>query len=372
MDISEGAAASAAVSAVMTSRPDRWRSHVVEVLFLALALGMLVLGHRTPAVRTFSLLFSSIVLEALPFMLLGAFIGGLVETFVSRERMVALLPRRQWLAVLAAASLGMVFPVCECAIVPVVRRLARKGLPLPAVVAYLLGAPIANPIVAASTAVAYRFDWLVVGSRLLVGYLVAVSISLVAGRLFRGRAVFVAALEDRDAPASNCGCSVGPDREHACGHAENEADVDHEARGVSGLVARLGESLRHAADDFVGVGQYFVIGAFVAALAQTLIDRNLFLRVTSQPAAAIVLMMLLAVAINLCSEADAFVASSFRGLMPMSAQMAFMLLGPILDLKLLLMYQTLFRRRVIALLASMMAAVVLVAALALHASGRFG
>jgi len=337
------------------------RSHLLEWVFLVFAFAVLALGRKAPAVRTLSLLFSSIVLEALPFMLLGAFVGGLVETFVSRERMASLLPRRQWLAVLVAAGLGVVFPVCECAVVPVVRRLARKGLPVPAVIAYLLGAPIANPIVAVSTAVAYRFDWLIVASRFFVGYGIAVGIGLAAGHIFRGRAVFVDAIHDGEESASSC----------ACDRPGHEADA-HLVRGVLGLVVRLGESLRHAADDFLGVGHYFVIGAFVAAFAQTLIDRNVFLKVTGQPPAAIVLMMALAVAINLCSEADAFVASSFRGLMPLSAQMAFVLLGPILDLKLLLMYQTLFRRRVIVTLASLMIAAVLAAALALHATGRFG
>jgi len=334
-----------------------WRSHLLEVGFLVFAVAVLVVGRRSPAVRTLSLLFSSIVLEALPFMLLGAFAGGLVETFVSRERMISLLPRRQWLSVLAAASLGVVFPVCECAVVPVVRRLARKGLPVPAVIAYLLGAPIANPIVAASTAVAYRLDLRVVASRLAAGYAIAVGVGLAAGRLFRDRSVLVDGLQDlREENAESCGCAHGEPGTSSIGR----------------FGARFGEALRHAADDLLGVGHYFVMGAFVAALAQTFIDRNAFLEVAGQPVAAILLMMALAVAINLCSEADAFVASSFRGLVPLSAQMAFLLLGPILDLKLLLMYQTLFRRRVIAVLAGFMVLAVLAAALAFHASGRFG
>jgi uncharacterized membrane protein YraQ (UPF0718 family) len=336
----------------------RW--HLLEVGFLVLALAVLALGGRSPPVRTLSLLFSSIVLEALPFMLLGALVGGLVETFVTRERMISLLPRREWLAVLAAASLGMVLPVCECAVVPVVRRLARKGLPVPAVIAYLLGAPIANPIVAASTAVAYRFDWLIVGSRLAVGYAIAVGIGLAAGRLSRGRSVFADGLQKAEEGAPSCGCDHRDETE------------EPGARGAGGFASRVGQALRHAADDFVGVGHYFVMGAFVAALAQTFISRSAFLRVAAQPAAAIVLMMALAVAINLCSEADAFVASSFRGLVPTSAQMAFLLLGPILDLKLLLMYQALFRRRVILILAGSMIVAVLAAALALHATGRYG
>lgn len=354
----------AGAPAEASSRAERWRRHLPEALFLAVALGVLALGRGASGVPTLSLLFASIVLEALPFMLLGSLVGGLVETFVSRERMLALLPRRRWLSVLVAAGLGVVFPVCECAVVPVVRRLARKGLPAPAAIAYLLGAPIANPLVAASTAVAYRYDWLLVGARVGVGYAIAVAIALAAGRLLRRGPVFAPGIEEPGGHGPACGCAG---EEH--GHEGHAHAGEEPARG---LLGRVGEALRHAADDFVGVGHFFVIGAFVAAVAQTFIDRTAFLKVAGHPAAAIVLMMALAVAINLCSEADAFVASSFRGLMPPSAQLAFLLIGPILDLKLLLMYQALFRRRVIAVLAAMMVVAVLAASLALHASGRFG
>lgn len=110
---------------------------------------------NSDAVRYFSLVFSSIMLEAMPFMLLGVLVGGAIETFVSRGRMEALVPRRDWAAACAAAALGVVFPVCECAIVPVVRRLAGKGLPAAAAISYLLAGPIVNPVVGLSTAMAY-------------------------------------------------------------------------------------------------------------------------------------------------------------------------------------------------------------------------
>ena len=345
-----GAPSTAARAAAWPERAGR----SLELAFLVVALALLAFSHRAPATRTLSLLFASIVLEALPFMLVGALVGGLVEVFVSRERMAALLPGRTWPAVLLAAGLGLVLPVCECAVVPVVRRLARKGLPLPVAVAYLLGTPVANPIVALSTAVAYQLDWRVVLARTLLGYGIAVSVALAAWRLFRGREVFhpsVAAHGEGGHPGGCC---------HAGG-----------AAGRPTRWGRLGEALRHAGDDFVGVGKYFVVGAFVAAAAQTFVDRSLLTQVASQPVLAIVLMMGLAVALNLCSEADAFVASSFRGLVPLSAQLAFLLLGPILDLKLLLMYQTLFRRRVILALAVSMLLAVLGVALGLHASGGF-
>jgi uncharacterized membrane protein YraQ (UPF0718 family) len=112
-------------------------------------------------------------------------------------------------------------------------------------------------------------------------------------------------------------------------------------------------------DDFLAVGHYLVIGAFIAALAQTYIDRSSFLSLTSVPVLSVAVMIVLAILLNLCSEADAFIAASFQGLMSVPAQMAFLLTGPMFDLKLLLMYQSVFKRRVIAVLASLIIMVVL-------------
>lgn len=319
---------------------------VGTLVLVALVLAMLLMLPAGPQAGPYSALatfFASIVLEALPFMLLGSLVGGLIEAFVSRERLASLLPRSPLGAVCAAAAMGFVFPVCECAVVPVVRRLVGKGLPFPAAVAYLLGGPIVNPIVAGSTLLAYGFDWRIAGLRLGLGYVVAVAAALIMGRLFPGRT----ALRDEDgglhAPACACGCgsSLKPFSEVA------------DAVRPAGLATRLHQALRHGAADFLGVGHYLVIGAFVAALAQTFVNRSLLLDMIEAPMLSIVLMSGLAVALNLCSEADAFIASSFRGIMPMPAQMAFMLTGPMFDLKLLLMYQVVFRKPAILALSAL-------------------
>jgi uncharacterized protein len=109
-----------------------------------------------------------------------------------------------------------------------------------------------------------------------------------------------------------------------------------------------------------------VIGAFIAALFQTVISRQSLAHLTSNPVSAILVMMALAVALNICSEADAFVAASFRFVMPFSAQFAFMLLGPMLDIKLVLMYTGVFRRKAIADLSMCVFALVFIAACCLH------
>jgi len=333
-------------------------AQIAQVAFLSFALVLFFLLQGQPEFDTLSITLDSIVLEAFPFMLLGSLIGGLIEIYLPRERLTALLPRQRLVTVFVAAGLGMLFPVCECAIVPVVRRLLRKGMPLGAAVAYLLGGPIVNPLVAASTAVAYAFSWKVVLVRLLCGYLVAAGVAILMDLLLGARAVLPAETgEGREAGCSCHGHGHGHDSAHAHGH-ESDDHAHDCGCGVQGASAgqgsRLAAAVQHAADDFFDIARFLVMGAFVAALMQTLVTRRAFLEVLQSPSAAIVFMMWLAILLNLCSEADAFVAASFRPTgMPLSAQMAFMVLGPMLDIKLLLMYTRLFRQRAILLLAGL-------------------
>jgi len=337
----------------------------LEVCFLAVALCFLLAGDSTP-IKTLSLIFVSIVLEAIPFMFLGSVIGGFIEVFISRDRMSSLLPKKGWHAACLAAGMGIVFPVCECAVVPVVRRLARKGLPASAAIAYLLGGPIVNPIVAMSTALAYKLDWTVVAMRMVFGYIIAVSVALIIGRLFSGQQVFYTGLTDGHAA-----------RDHECSHEHHASEGDIHKTASCGCgsnhhhehthaMGKILAAFRHAADDFLSVGHYLIIGAFIAALAQTFINRKYFLIVSETPVIPSVLMMILAILLNLCSEADAFIAASFRNLLPLPAQLAFLLIGPMFDIKLLLMYQNLFRRRVIITLAALILGAVLSAALILE------
>ena len=337
----------------------------LEAFFLAVAFCFLLAGDSTP-IKTLSLVFVSIVLEAIPFMLLGSIIGGFIEVFISRDRMTSLLPKKGWHAACLAAGMGIIFPVCECAVVPVVRRLARKGLPASAAIAYLLGGPIVNPIVAMSTALAYKLDWTVVALRMIFGYVIAVSVALIIGRLFARQQVFYAGLTNEHAAG-----------DHECSHEHHASEEDTHETASCGcgsthhhehthVMGKILAAFRHAADDFLSVGHYLIIGAFIAALAQTFIDRKYFLLVSSTPVIPSVLMMFLAILLNLCSEADAFIAASFRNLLPLPAQLAFLLIGPMFDIKLLLMYQKLFQRRVIIALASLIFGAVLIAAVILE------
>ncbi len=299
-------------------------------------------GGEKRALADVFTIFLSIVLEALPFMLIGSLVGGFIEVFVPRDRLSALLAGRQLPSLLLAASMGIIFPVCECAIIPVIRRLLRKGVPFSAAVGYLLGGPLVNPVVAASTFVAYGGDFRIAGARLGLGFCVAVSVGLVMGRLFRGNA---AVAWDPEAGG----------HEHCCGDPAGHG----EGGAARGFGRRILAALGHASDDFMDVGRFLVVGAFFAGILRSQISEGEVLGMLSgNPAGSITVMMGFAAALNLCSEADAFVAASFRSVIPLSGQIAFMIMGPMLDVKLLLMYLGVFRKKAIAALVVSIAAAV--------------
>ncbi len=309
-------------------------AHLAQFLFIISAFGLIVLFRNRVQFQTLGIIFVSIVLEAFPFMLLGTLIGGFIEVFIPQQAIARFLPERRFRAVFIGAAMGVIFPICECAIVPVVRRLLKKGIPLSAAIAFMLGGPIVNPLVAASTAVAYFAEWSILMRRMIFGYFIAVAVGFLMDLVFsKTKAVRSEVFSDQE-PLNNT---------NLCAHCRSGALGD-----------KITSAINHAANDFFDIGRFLVIGAFFAAVIQTLVPRQVFAAVTDTPALSILIMMIMAIVLNLCSEADAFVAASFRSTpVPLPAQLAFMILGPMLDIKLIFMYLNVFRIRAIMTLAAM-------------------
>jgi hypothetical protein len=129
--------------------------------------------------------FLSIIFEGAPFILLGTMLSGFIDVYLPAGLLDRMLPRHRGAAVLVAGLLGIVFPVCECAVVPVIRRPVRKGLPVSCALTYMLAAPVLNPVTAVSTWKAFsgQGSGLMVSTRLMLGYGVAVLVGLVVARL---------------------------------------------------------------------------------------------------------------------------------------------------------------------------------------------
>lgn len=325
--------------------------------------------------QDFAYAFLSILFEGAPFILLGTLISGFIDIYLPAGMMDRLLPKKRFPAILVAGLLGAILPVCECAVVPVIRRLVKKGLPVSCGLTYMLAAPIVNPITALSTWKAFKGPEIPLGdtllpaslvmtvSRLGLGFLVAVVVGLVVSRIPMAKLLrqrLVDSLTKEEAPHSHKHDHAHHEHEHEHGHACCGHDHDHghdhhhhdhgHDHGQDGN--RLVAAFRSAMRDFVDVGVYFTIGVAITALFNTGIAPgaewldSLAKNHVIAPAA----LMALAFILSLCSTSDAFIAATLDKF-TYGAKLAFLVFGPMLDVKLLFLYQTVLRRRAIVWLA---------------------
>lgn len=303
----------------------------------------------TSWVTTFATFFCAILLEAMPFMLIGAVISGAIEVFVPREVLARWVPRNRFLAVLMFGLMGIAFPICECGIVPVIRRLLKKGVPLSCGITYLLAAPIVQPIVFCATLVAFMGSWRVALYRVIGGYAIAVivgtlSIFYLDPQTKQHLAFDVSESEDTH---EECSCHDheyvhGHDDDRECGHTDCDCGCGEDS--PAGPRAKAEFVLRHAAQDFLSTGSYLIFGAFIAAAMQTFVSQDVLAKIGHGPILAPLVMMAMAFTLSLCSAADAFVATSFSQF-TISSRMAFLVMGPMVDIKLLAMYNGFLSKR---------------------------
>ncbi len=300
--------------------------------------------------QTFITIFLGIFIEAAPFLLLGALASGFVEVFVRPDALARLIPRHPLLAALTGAALGLALPVCECGIVVVVRRLLAKGLPLRVGVAFLLAAPVVNPIVFASTLTAFGAGRMLL-ARFVLSFVIAALIALLFG------AARPAQVLRAEPPADQ-----GHDHHHH-GHGHHH----HHAPDSAGepLALRVRAALSAAADDLFDVGRYLVAGSLLAAALQALVPQQAILGVGSGAVSSVLVLSVLAFVISVCSTVDAFVALSFVSTFTPASILAFLVFGPMVDVKSSLMFSSIFRPRVVAYLIALPFAFTLVASLLL-------
>jgi uncharacterized protein len=324
-------------------------------------------------VKDYILTFTSILYEALPFIVLGALLAGVLEEFLPQRLITRILPRSRTLAVALGGLLGLAFPMCECGIIPVMRRLLRKGLPLSCCIAYLLAGPIINVVVMLSTYVAFSTGtnfqptgkpnfqlaagWMV-AFRVGIAYVIAVTTALIVDRLYQkhGNALLTPL-------ATPPPLEETPDERPLTRGELLLAVVQFviflkplrllwealralvmDTRNSFKRLARIAETALH---DFVDITVFLCLGALLAATVRLWLTHDRIEDLSrNYSVLAVVMMMGIAVLLCLCSEADAFVAASFTKLVP-AAKLSFLVLGPMLDIKLYFMYTRVFKPRLI-------------------------
>ncbi|MEL6270324.1 MAG: permease [Chloroflexota bacterium] len=299
---------------------------IPAVLLATYALFTAILSTDSSAASVlsiFSTRFLGIFIEAAPFLLLGSVASGLIEVFISANDITRWIPRRKLPATLVGTFLGFTFPVCECGIVPVVRRLYGKGLPMGVGVAFLLAAPVMNPIVFAATYIA--FGW---GPVLIGRFVITAVVALAVGLIFSYSAKPIEILQPQ---------SFAPVRggsEDVIGQPADLWDRFTEAMGV-------------ASNEFFEMGRYLVIGSMLAAGMQTTLSQDVLVSLGQGPVQSVLVMQALAFVLSVCSTVDAFLALAFAGTFTTGSILAFLTFGPMVDIKSMLMFTGVFRQRVV-------------------------
>jgi uncharacterized protein len=275
---------------------------------------------------TFTTIFLGIFIEAAPFLLLGTLASGMVEVFFRQDDFARLAPRNPLAAALFGSLMGFFFPVCECGVIPLTRRLFHKGLPHTAGIAFLLASPVVNPIVIASTIAAFG-----VGTILYFRVGLSLIIAALTGLFFAfqkdpRKLLRPASLQTAPQPVPIAPLSPNP-----------SPPLRHKFR----------RALTIAADEFFEMGRFLILGALLAALMQTFIPQSALLSIGQGALSSVLVMMALAVLLSICSTVDAFIALSFVNAFSPGSILAFLVFGPMVDIKSTLMYLQVFRPKTV-------------------------
>ena len=336
---------------------------------------------------SFALAFKSILIEGAPFILIGTIFSGFIGVYLPSGTIERYLPKNKTLAIFVAGLLGLILPVCECAVVPVIRRLVSKGLPLSCAFAYMLAAPIVNPITIFSTWNAFpdfeswphRTEFFTF-SRIFVGYVSAVVVSLIVLRIPLEKVLLPKILKSNEKstskPATSC-CNHTHEHAHDCDHSGHEhkhgahdhkdccshdSHDDHDHKDCCshdshdhdhGPQSRLILAMRSALNDFTDVAIYFSIGVLITALFNIRADEAWLANLAKGPIGEVAAFMGLSFLLSLCSTSDAFIAATIAPPTSLrnAARLAFMVFGPMMDVKLIFLYATILRPKFIACLA---------------------
>lgn len=269
----------------------------------------------------FSIVFSSIVIEALPFILIGAVLASFMQVYISNNIFNKIISKNKLLGSIQAGIIGVFLPVCECATVPITKGLLNKKVPLNVAITYMLAAPIVNPLVILSTYYAFDGNIKVVLLRVGVGFSIAVIAGVLMLCLSGENNIFIDNGEGELQGKCLCGCS--------------EID-DNSSKPI-----RL---LKHTSLEFYEIGKYFIVGATLAAIFQTFVPRDIIFYFENSAVLSIIILMAFSFLISLCSEADAFVASTFMNRFSLGSITGFLIIGPMIDLKNTIMLFSIFKK----------------------------
>jgi uncharacterized membrane protein YraQ (UPF0718 family) len=297
-------------------------------------------------------LFVSLLVEAMPFLLLGVLLSSALALGIDEGKLIKSLPRHPFWGALVGSSVGFLFPVCECGNVPVARRLLLQGMPSSVALGFLLAAPTINPVVIWSTWVAFRDQPAIVVGRVVFSLAIAVFLATLFSLEKNPQAWLQPTLAKRleflkrpTAPASllSSGTFILGEQQPL----ETRLTLSQPPQKSWRVF------LDNVSQEIRELGGMLIIGSAIAASIQAFVPREIILNIGQDPLTSILAMLLLAVVVSICSTVDAFFALSFVGSFTSSSLLAFLVLGPMVDLKGMGLMLSIFKPRIILYLFAM-------------------
>ncbi|WP_459481604.1 permease [Clostridium saccharoperbutylacetonicum] len=259
------------------------------------------------------IVFLSILIQGLPFILVGSFVSAIIQIYISKETFIKIFPKNIFLSCISAAFAGLLFPICDCGTIPVVKGFMKKKIPIGAGITFMLAAPIVNPIAIISTMYAFQGMKSVVIYRVCSGIIIAIVVGLIMQLSIKKEDEI---LKD-NTNLTSCNCGL-------CDNEDNTSENKFE---------KIRSVFIHAGEEFFNTGKYMIIGTILSTIFQNVISLNNKGNLPNDNRLSLIFMILIAFLLSICSTSDAFVAKGFLTQFSINSVMGFLVVGPMLDIK---------------------------------------
>lgn len=309
-------------------------------------------------------LFTSLLVEAMPFLLMGVLLSSSLILFFDEGNLIKIIPNHPFLGSIIGSLFGFFFPVCECGNIPVARRLLLQGLPTSVAISFLLAAPTINPIVLWSTYVAFRVQPEVFWLRIIFSLTIAISVGCIFSLqkdprpllkpLLAKRLTAIFQQEEANKVSETSQYSLLQSGSFLLSPQGKTVKMDHTLL-KSPVSPKTQVSLSHKWNLFISnvtnelreLGGVLILGSAIAASIQVFIPREIILNLGQDSITSIVAMMILAVVVSICSTVDSFFVLSFASTFTTASLVAFLVFGPMIDIKAIGLMLSIFKPRMI-------------------------
>lgn len=271
----------------------------------------------------FKVVFLSIIIEAFPFLFIGALVAALIELYVSEETIKKFLPKNAFIQIIVAAFFGIIFPLCECTIIPITRKLIQKSVPVSTALVFMLATPIINPIPMLATYYAFGRTTDVMMHRVVLGFIIAISIGMLHLHYSKEDVILNEGNKELEDEDSN-----------------NESDLKKK-----NFFEKISLLTASTMKEFLGVSVYLVAGSAIAAFITVAMPDKMVLYMQNNNYAGIISLQALGYALSLCSHGDAFVAAGLANKFTFYPVLAFLIISPMIDIKNTIILLGLFKKK---------------------------